>query len=117
VKINDEIIIIKFPSIINSVLLTENSMDVIMEDLTSVPVQQPQPGHLLSGLAPGLPLVPGQTPIVPGETPVTEGAASPPSDPTPMVVDENPCETLYIQNLNEKVKPQGLFVAVFFLFS
>jgi len=42
----------------------------------------------------------------------------PASDPTPpvpavLVVEENPCETLYIQNLNEKVKPQGLFCLLF----
>jgi len=63
-------------------------MDVEMEDLTGVPVQEPQP---LSGL------------VVPG------------SDGTPpvMVIDENPCETLYIQNLNEKVKPQGVFLLSF----
>ena len=69
-----------------------DGMDVEMEDLTGVPVQEPQPGHPLSGLVPG-----------------------PPASDSAMVVEENPCETLYIQNLNEKVKPQGVFCPFIFV--
>jgi len=69
-----------------------DGMDVEMEDLTGVPVQEPQPGHPLSGLVPG-----------------------PPASDSVMVVEENPCETLYIQNLNEKVKPQGVFCPFIFV--
>lgn len=36
---------------------------------------------------------------IPGQTPVLPGAAA----------TENTCETLYIQNLNENIKPEGTF--------
>jgi U2 small nuclear ribonucleoprotein B'' len=54
-----------------------------MAEPSPPPIQQPQPS-----LAPP----PFEAPVVEGQTPV---------------VEENPCETLYIQNLNEKVKPEG----------
>lgn len=100
-----------FLSSTTGLLYSDSQMDVPMEDLSSVPIQQPQPSHPLSGFIPEPP-VPGQTPVIPGQQPVIPGQTSatealPASDQT-SALEENACETLYIQNLNEKVKPQGL---------
>lgn len=81
-----------------------------MADVTSPPIQQPQPAVPLPGFAAGLP-IPGQ-PVIPGQIPPIPAAV--PGEPTPAAAsEENACETLYIQNLNEKVKPQGAFVCSF----
>lgn len=74
-----------------------------MADLTPPPIQQPQPAVPLPSFAAGPP-IPGQT-GVPGQVPPASAGA--PGQPTPAAAsEENACETLYIQNLNEKVKPQ-----------
>ncbi|KAJ3574354.1 hypothetical protein NP233_g1820 [Leucocoprinus birnbaumii] len=83
-------------------------MDVPMTDSTGPQIQQPQPSVPAPGFVSGPP-IPGQTPVIPGQEPVlpgqpTTGVPTVPSE-TP-AVEESPCETLYIQNLNEKVKPQ-----------
>lgn len=82
-------------------------------DEPSLPqIQQPQPGipppSFVSGPPiPGqVPVIPGQEPVISGQAPVTGAPAVPGQTP---VAEENPCETLYIQNLNEKVKPQGVY--------
>ncbi|KXN83331.1 hypothetical protein AN958_01567 [Leucoagaricus sp. SymC.cos] len=80
-----------------------------MEDANPPQIQQPQPGLPPPGFVAGPP-VPGQVPVIPGQQPVIPGQAPATSDPlvpdqTP-ATEENACETLYIQNLNEKVKPQ-----------
>jgi hypothetical protein len=69
-------------------------------------IQQPQPSLPQPAFA-----VPGQAPAIPGQVPADTTATGTPvvdgQTPVVAVVEENPCETLYIQNLNEKVKPQG----------
>ena len=37
------------------------------------------------------------------------------SEPAQPVVDDYACETLYIQNLNEKIKPEGVLEMLYFL--
>ncbi len=39
----------------------------------------------------------------------TEAPPAADEAPPPQESDENACETLYIQNLNEKIKPDGLW--------
>ncbi len=38
------------------------------------------------------------------------------SEPAQPVVDDYACETLYIQNLNEKIKPEGALEMLYFLY-
>ena len=45
---------------------------------------------------------------------VMEGIEATTEQPSAPPEDEYSCETLYIQNLNEKIKPEG-FVHIFFL--
>lgn len=87
-----------------------------MDDSTSPQIQQPQPGLPPPGFVPGPP-IPGQVPVIPGQQSVvqpaipgqTSSADAPPATDQAPVAEENACETLYIQNLNEKVKPTGVF--------
>ncbi|KAF9443560.1 RNA-binding domain-containing protein [Macrolepiota fuliginosa MF-IS2] len=73
-----------------------------MAEPSPPPIQQPQPG------LPSLGFVAGQTPVIPGQQPVVPGQQPfvPPATEQALSGEENVCETLYIQNLNEKVKPQ-----------
>jgi len=74
--------------------------EVAMADPTALPIQQPQPAVPPPGFVTGQP-IPGQ-PVIPGQAPAAAAGAVPGQTPA---TEENACETLYIQNLNEKVKP------------
>lgn len=80
-----------------------------MGDSAGPQIQQPQPGLPPPGFVPGPP-VPGQSPVIPGQQPAIPGQTPttgvPPVPGQTPATEENACETLYIQNLNEKVKPQ-----------
>lgn len=82
-----------------------------MAEPSPPPIQQPQPSLPQPAFVPGGQMVPGQPPPpIPGQGPMDTTPTAPAIDgqtPVVVAVEENPCETLYIQNLNEKVKPQG----------
>lgn len=90
-----------------------------MDDPATPQIQQPQPGLPPPDFVPGPP-IPGQVPVIPGQQSVVPGQHSvipeqPSTTDAPPVtpaVEENACETLYIQNLNEKVKPTGAFTCI-----
>ncbi|XP_006453829.1 hypothetical protein AGABI2DRAFT_189187 [Agaricus bisporus var. bisporus H97] len=83
-----------------------------MAEPSPPPIQQPQPSLPQPAFVPGGQIVPGQPPpAIPGQGPMDTTPTGPAVDgqtPVVVAVEENPCETLYIQNLNEKVKPQVL---------
>ncbi|KAF7784912.1 hypothetical protein Agabi119p4_1077 [Agaricus bisporus var. burnettii] len=83
-----------------------------MAEPSPPPIQQPQPSLPQPAFVPGGQMVPGQPPpAIPGQGPMDTTPTAPAVDgqtPVVVAVEENPCETLYIQNLNEKVKPQVL---------
>lgn len=77
----------------------------------SIAIQQPQPGHPPPSFVPG----PTDSVLPPNVPP----QAAPPQSATDVAMappEDNACETLYIQNLNEKVKPQGMFLFNFSFF-
>ncbi|EKM84383.1 hypothetical protein AGABI1DRAFT_110905 [Agaricus bisporus var. burnettii JB137-S8] len=83
-----------------------------MAEPSPPPIQQPQPSLPQPAFVPGGQMVPGQPPpAIPGQGPMDTTPTAPAVDgqtPVVVAVEEKPCETLYIQNLNEKVKPQVL---------
>jgi len=52
-----------------------------------------------------------QPPIAAPQPVAAEAAPVVPAAPAPPREEEHACETLYIQNLNEKVKPEGVFLS------